>query len=417
MKRSSVKDLSLARAGREKTEWAANQMGVVLLLREEATREKPFDGLRIGCCLHITSETANLMINLRAGGAAVALCASNPLSTQDDVAAHLVKDHGVSVYGVRGEDSKAYYANIRAVMETRPHLVIDDGADLIASLHKEPAHAVHVMGATEETTTGVVRLKNLASRGLLRFPVIAVNDARTKHFFDNRYGTGQSTVDGILRATNLLLAGMTVVVCGYGWCGRGIAARCAGMGARVIVTEVNPLRALEATMDGFAVMPTRAAARVGDLFITATGNTAVISVADILLMKDGAVLANAGHFNVEIDVAGLRKRALRVRTIRPSIEEFVLRGGKRVFLLGEGRLVNLACAEGHPSAVMDMSFANQYLAVRHIRMTKGLAARVHEVPEEIDYRIASLKLKAMGVRIDRLTAAQRAYLSSWSLGT
>jgi len=414
---SSIKDISLAAQGRTKTEWAANQMGVLRILRGQALREKPFQGLRIGCCLHITSETANLIINLRVAGASVALCASNPLSTQDEVAAYLVKEHGVSVYGIRGEHSRSYYANIKAVMATMPHLVIDDGADLIASLHRQPRFAGNVMGATEETTTGVIRLRNLAQKGLLQFPVIAVNDARTKHFFDNRYGTGQSTVDGILRATNLLLCGLTVVVCGYGWCGRGIAARCAGMGARVIVTEVNPLRALEATMDGFAVMPMSQAARAGDLFITSTGNADVISFAHIRAMKDGAVLANAGHFNVEIDVASLRAKAARVRRIRPSVEEFTLKGGKRVFLLGDGRLVNLACADGHPSAVMDMSFANQYLALRHLRMSRGLARAVHEVPAEVDEQIAVLKLRSMGVRIDTLTRAQRTYLSSWNLGT
>lgn len=413
----AIKDIRLAAAGREKTEWAEQQMGVLRLLRKETARDRPFAGRQFGCCLHITSETANLVVTLKAGGASVALCASNPLSTQDDVAAHLVKDHGIPVFGARGDNDRAYYRNIRAVMATRPHLVIDDGADLIASLHRERTLAGRIVGATEETTTGVIRLRNLARRGLLAFPVIAVNDAMTKHLFDNRYGTGQSTVDGILRATNLLVSGARVVVCGYGWCGRGIARKFAGMGAKVTVTEVDPLRALEATMDGFPVSPIASAAAHGGIFVTATGDAQVITMREIRRMPDGAVLANAGHFNVEIDVAGLRRAATRRRRIRAHIEEFILPGGKRVFLLGEGRLVNLACAEGHPSTVMDMSFANQLLASRHLRFARGLAPEVHRVPDEIDARIAALKLRTMGVRIDRLSAVQKEYLAAWNLGT
>ncbi len=414
-----VKDLSLAEKGRLRIEWAARDMPVLARLKEEFAKEKPLEGLRIGACLHVTTETANLMAVLKAGGAEVALCASNPLSTQDDVAASLVKDLGIAVFALRGEDRDTYYAHIKAVLDTQPHITMDDGADLISTLHAErPEQANEVLGGTEETTTGVIRLRAMARDGALRYPVIAVNDALTKHLFDNRYGTGQSTIDGILRATNRLLAGSVFVVAGYGWCGRGLALRARGMGARVIVTEVDPLKALEAVMDGFEVMPMEEAAERGDIFCTVTGDIAVIRKEHFLKMKDGAIVANSGHFNVELDLEGLREITLETRRIRDQVEEYTLVNRRRIYVLAEGRLVNLAAAEGHPSAVMDMSFANQALCCVHLaRYARDMEPRVYPVPEEIDRRVAEMKLSAMGIRIDRLTPEQEKYLSSWEMGT
>ena len=413
----SIKNENLATTGKKRVEWAFQHMGVLNILREKSREKVFFKGMKIGCCLHITAETANLVITMKNAGAQVYLCASNPLSTQDDVAAYLVKEEKINVFGKRGEDSKSYYRNINSVMEKKPHIVIDDGCDLISCLHKTPCFATNIIGATEETTTGVIRLKNLSRNNLLIFPVIAVNDADTKHLFDNRYGTGQSTVDGILRATNILLCGKIAVVCGYGWCGRGIARRFGGMGAKVIVTETEPVRALEATMDGYWVMPIAEAATKGDIFITATGNTSVIPIKDILKMKDGAILGNAGHFNVEIDLAGIEKASSHKRNIREGLDEYTLKNHKRIYVLGEGRLVNLACAEGHPSSVMDMSFANQFLSVKYLKEKKGLKPEVYDVPEDIDKQVAMLKLESMGIKIDRLTEQQKHYINSWNLGT
>lgn len=414
-----IKDLSLAEKGRLRIEWAAKDMPVLNLIREEFEREKPLQGLRIGACLHVTTETANLMLTLKAGGAQLALCASNPLSTQDDVAASLVKDFGIPVFAVRGEDRDTYYAHIKAVLDTHPHITMDDGADLISTLHAErPEQAAEVMGGTEETTTGVIRLRAMARDGALKYPVIAVNDALTKHLFDNRYGTGQSTIDGILRATNRLLAGSIFVVAGYGWCGRGLALRARGMGARVIVTEVDPLKALEAVMDGFEVMPMEEAAERGDFFCTVTGDMAVIRKEHFLRMKDGAIVANSGHFNVEIDLEGLAEISREKRRIREHVEEYTLVNGRRIYVLAEGRLVNLAAAEGHPSAVMDMSFANQALSAAYLtKERQRLENRVYAVPQQVDQEIARLKLQSMGIRIDQLTREQDRYLSSWELGT
>lgn len=415
-----VKDLSLAQAGRLRIEWAEQWMPVLRQVRERFAKEQPLRGLRLGACLHVTTETAVLMLTLKAGGAQVALCASNPLSTQDDVAAALVREFGIPVFARKGEDHATYYRHLEAVLAFRPHLTMDDGADLISQLHGEAhrAQATEVLGGTEETTTGVIRLRAMERQGVLAFPVIAVNDADTKHLFDNRYGTGQSTIDGILRATNLLLAGRTVVVAGYGMCGRGVAARARGMGAHVVVVEVDPLRALEAVMDGYPVMPMRRAAEVGDVFITVTGNTAVVRGEHFLRMKDGAILANAGHFNVEIDLPALGELTRRRRLIRPFVEEFELAGGRRLYLLGEGRLINLAAAEGHPAAVMDMSFANQALSAEYMAQRgRSLERRVYRVPAEIDREIARLKLAAMQVEIDELTPEQEAYLASWQHGT
>ncbi|MBX6423218.1 adenosylhomocysteinase [Thermosulfurimonas sp. F29] len=413
-----VKDLALAEKGRLRIEWAGRDMPVLARIREEFEREKPLSGIRIGACLHVTTETANLMFTLKAGGAEVALCASNPLSTQDDVAAALV-EAGIPVFAVRGEDRDTYYAHIKAVLDTRPHITMDDGADLISTLHAErPGQAAEVLAGTEETTTGVIRLRAMARDGALRYPVIAVNDALTKHLFDNRYGTGQSTIDGILRATNRLLAGSVFVVAGYGWCGRGLAMRARGMGARVIVTEVDPLRALEAVMDGFEVMPMDEAAPRGDFFCTVTGDIAVIRREHFLRMKDGAIVANSGHFNVELDLEGLSGITEKKRRIREHVEEYTLVNGRRIYVLAEGRLVNLAAAEGHPSAVMDMSFANQALCCAWlVRNSEKLERRVYSVPEEIDRRVAEMKLETMGIRIDRLTPEQEKYLSSWEMGT
>ncbi len=417
--KGDVRDPSLAPAGVRRVEWAEGQMPVLRRIRHRFAQQRPLEGLRVAACLHVTTETANLVRTLAAGGAQVALCASNPLSTQDDVAAALVAEYGILTFAVRGEDRDTYYRHIHQVLDTRPHLTLDDGADLVTTLHRERTDVLHtVRGGTEETTTGVVRLRAMARRGALRYPVVAVNDAKTKHWFDNRYGTGQSAVDGILRATNLLLAGRVVVVCGYGSCGRGVAARARGMGAHVLVTEVDPLAALEAVMDGFPVVPMSEAAARGEVFITVTGNRDVIRQEHFAAMRDGAVLANAGHFDVEIDVSGLRRMSTGSRKVREHVEEFTLPDGRRLYLLAEGRLVNLAAAEGHPAAVMDMSFANQALCVEWLARSAGdLAPQVYPVPEAIDRQVAALKLEAMGVRIDQLTPEQRRYLESWEEGT
>jgi adenosylhomocysteinase len=414
-----VKDLSLAAAGRLRIEWAEQSMPVLRQIRERFTKEQPLKGIRLGACLHVTTETAVLMLTLKAGGAQVALCASNPLSTQDETAAALVDAYEIPVYAHKGEDNQRYYQHIEAVLTTRPQLTMDDGADLISQLHGARKSLVgEVIGGTEETTTGVIRLRAMEAEHVLAFPVIAVNDADTKHLFDNRYGTGQSTIDGILRATNLLLAGRTLVVAGYGMCGRGVAARAKGMGAHVIVTEVEPMRALEAVMDGFQVMPMARAAEEGDLFVTVTGNTSVLSSDHFGRLKDGAILANSGHFNVEIDLATLEAMSRGKRTVRPFVEEYTLQNGRRVYVLADGRLINLAAAEGHPAAVMDMSFANQALSAEYmVRHGRTLEKKVHVVPREIDLEIARLKLAALGVHIDELTSAQRTYLASWTHGT
>ena len=414
-----VKDLSLAPAGKLKIEWAEQSMPVLRQVRERFSKEQPLKGLRLGACLHVTTETAVLMITLKAGGAQIALCASNPLSTQDDTAAALVKEYDIATFARKGEENATYYRHIQSVLGIRPQITMDDGADLISTLHGDRRDLLpDVLGGTEETTTGVIRLRAMEKDGVLAFPVIAVNDADTKHLFDNRYGTGQSTIDGILRATNILLAGRTVVVAGYGMCGRGVATRAKGMGAHVIVTEVEPLRALEAVMDGFQVMPMASAARVGDVFVTVTGNTSVIGREHVERMKDGAILANSGHFNVEIDLEQLAALATARRAVRPFVEEFLLPDGRRVYVLGEGRLINLAAAEGHPASVMDMSFANQALAAEYmVRHGAALERRVYVVPREIDLEIARLKLASMGIQIDELTSQQREYLASWTHGT
>jgi adenosylhomocysteinase len=414
-----VKNLSLAPAGRLRIEWAEQSMPVLRQVRERFGREEPLKGIRLGACLHVTTETAVLMLTLKAGGAQVALCASNPLSTQDEAAAALVQEHGIPVHAIKGEDHDTYYKHIASVLETRPQVTMDDGADVISQLHGARKDlAAHVIGGTEETTTGVIRLRAMERDQVLAFPVIAVNDADTKHLFDNRYGTGQSTIDGILRATNILLAGRTVVVAGYGMCGRGVATRAKGMGAHVIVTEVEPMRALEAVMDGFVVMPMARAAEAGDVFVTVTGNKAVIRREHFGAMKDGAILANSGHFNVEIELDELAKLAKGQRNVRPFVEEFAMPSGRRLYVLAEGRLINLASAEGHPAAVMDMSFANQALAAEYmVKHGQSLERKVYGVPREIDLEIARLKLASMGVEIDDLSAEQRAYLTSWTHGT
>jgi adenosylhomocysteinase len=414
-----VKDLGLAAAGVTKIEWAERQMPVLASIRERFEREQPLAGYRISACLHVTSETANLARTLRAGGADVVLCASNPLSTQDDVAAGLVAEYGIPVFAIRGEDDETYYSHIHAAVEHRPQLTMDDGADVIGVLHSERREQLpEILGGTEETTTGVVRLRALERDGRLGFPVIAVNEAKTKHLFDNRYGTGQSTIDGVIRATNILLAGRRVVVAGHGWVGRGVALRARGLGAHVIVTEVDPLHALEAAMDGYDVMPMDRAAEVGDVFITGTGDKEVITRAHIERMKDGAILANTGHFNVEIDLVGLRDLAESVRPARPNVEEFTFADGRRVYLLAEGRLVNLGAAEGHPASVMDMSFANQALSAEYVVASAGeLEPKVYVVPDAIDRGIARLKLETMGIEIDQLTEEQTRYLLSWDEGT
>jgi adenosylhomocysteinase len=414
-----VKDLKLAKEGALRIEWANQSMPVLNRIRKRFQKEKPLKGIRAAACLHVTTETASLMQTLKAGGARVSLCASNPLSTQDDVAASLVKNDKIPVFAIKGENHKTYYSHIYAVLDTRPQFTMDDGADLVSTLHTERSGLItEVRGGTEETTTGIIRLRSMAADGVLQYPIIAVNDARTKHFFDNRYGTGQSTIDGMIRATNRLLAGSNFVVCGYGWCGRGVAMRARGMGANVIVAEVDPLPALEAVMDGFTVMPIRKAARIGDFFCTLTGNINVIRKEHFMIMKDGAIVANSGHFNVELDLDGLNSIAKSKRTIRPFVEEFVLKDGRRVNVLGEGRLINLAAAEGHPSSVMDMSFANQALSIEYmVKLKKPLERDVYPVPQKIDNMIAKEKLAAMKVGIDRLTAEQKTYLASWQIGT
>jgi adenosylhomocysteinase len=417
--RHHVKDLALSAAGVTRVEWADRQMPVLAAIRERFERERPLDGVRISACLHVTTETANLARTLKAGGADVVLCASNPLSTQDDVAAALVERYGVSVFAIRGEDNDTYYSHIEAAVDHHPQLTMDDGADVIGVLHKERRDQLgEIMGGTEETTTGVIRLKALEAQGDLAFPIVAVNEALTKHLFDNRYGTGQSTIDGIVRATNVLLAGRRFVVAGYGWTGRGVAMRARGLGAHVIVTEVDPVRALEALMDGYEVLPIERAAEVGDLFCTATGDKNVIGRGALERMKNGAILANTGHFNVEIDIPALRDLAVAEREARPNVEEFELADGRRLYLIGEGRLVNLAAAEGHPASVMDMSFANQALSAEYVvAHADELEPRVYVVPEEIDREIARLKLESMGVEIDSLTEEQARYLASWDEGT
>lgn len=415
---SDVKDMSLSKAGKLRIEWAGNQMPVLKLLGARFSKDKPLKGLKLAACLHVTAETANLMIVLKNGGADVCLAASNPLSTQDDVAASLVKDYGIPTYAIKGEDTKTYYKHLNAVLDTHPNVTMDDGADLVSLLHKERTKQLpEMLGSSEETTTGVIRLKAMEKDGALKIPVYAVNDSDTKHMFDNRYGTGQSTLDGIMRATNMLLAGKTIVVCGYGWCGRGLASRARGMGAHVIVTEVDPIKALEAVMDGFSVARMTDAVKTGDIFITVTGDKSVITLDHMLAMKDGAVVCNSGHFDVEIEMAALEKKAKSKRKVRQFVDEYLL-SGKRIFVLGEGRLINLAAAEGHPAEVMDMSFANQALAAEFFVKNKGkLEVKVYHIDRAMDSEIARLKLAAMGVKIDKLTPVQEHYLTSWQEGT
>jgi adenosylhomocysteinase len=414
-----VKDTRLATAGALRVEWAEKEMPVLALIRERFAKEKPLRGVRVGACLHVTSETASLMRTLAAGGAELALCASNPLSTQDEVAAALVVEYGVSTYAIKGEDRDTYYGHIQRVIDFRPQVTMDDGADVVGLLHGERSDAAKdVIGGTEETTTGVIRLKSMQQNGVLRYPIIAVNEAMTKHMFDNRYGTGQSTLDGIIRATNRMIAGKTVVVAGYGWCGRGVAMRASGHAAKVVVLEVDPLRALEAIMDGYQVMPMSEAAPVGDIFVTATGDIHVIRREHFQAMKDGAIVANTGHFNVEIDIPALESLAKARRRVREFVEEFTLADGRNIYLLGEGRLINLAAAEGHPSSVMDMSFANQALAAEYmVKNAKTLEKQVYDVPPELDLEIARLKLASIGTGIDALTPEQEQYLASWHMGT
>jgi len=414
-----VKDLALTERGKRKIEWANQQMPVLQLIRKRFIKEQPLKGVRIAACLHVTSETANLMIALRDGGADAVVCASNPLSTQDEVAASLVKDYGIPTFAIKGEDNATYYAHISAALDHKPQVTMDDGADLVTQLLTKRTESVgDVIGGTEETTTGVIRLRAMAKDGTLKYPIIAVNDAMTKYMFDNRYGTGQSTIDGLVRATNLLLAGSKIVVAGYGWCGRGVAMRAKGLGADVIVTEVNPVRALEAVMDGFRVMSMNEAAKVGNVFITVTGNKSVLTMDHFEKMRDGAVLCNSGHFNVEIDIPALEKMSSQKRPARPLVDEYVMRDGRKIYLLGEGRLVNLATAEGHPASVMDMSFANQALSVEFLlKNAAQMEKQVYPVPEAIDRQIAKLKLESMGVQVDKLTPEQEQYLASWSEGT
>lgn len=418
MKNYDIKDPSLVDEGKLRIEWAGKEMPVIKLIKQRFAKEKPLQGIRVSACLHITTETANLAMALKESGADLVLCASNPLSTQDDVAAALV-DFGIPVNAIKGEDNKTYYKHIITALEHKPQLTMDDGADLVSTLHKEHTGLIHnVIGGTEETTTGVIRLRNMAKEGKLGYPLIAVNDAQTKHFFDNRYGTGQSTIDGITRATNILWAGREVVVCGYGWCGKGIARRAQGLGAQVIVTEVDPIRALEAVMDGYRVMPLLEACQVGSIFITASGDMNVIDKAHFLQMKDGAIMANSGHFNVEINIPALESLAKSKRRIRPYVDEYSLADGRHIYLLGEGRLINLAAAEGHPASVMDMSFANQALCLEYLAKMRGkLKPDVYSVPEEIDKEIGRLKLASMNITIDSLTKEQQKYLQSWEAGT
>ncbi|HTQ62973.1 MAG TPA: adenosylhomocysteinase [Candidatus Solibacter sp.] len=419
MKKGDVKDIGLADAGKRKIEWAGQQMPVLESIRNRFIKEQPLKGLRVSACLHVTSETANLMIALRDGGADAVLCASNPLSTQDEVAASLNRDYNIPTYAIKGEDNETYYSHLRAALEHKPQFTMDDGADLVTMLLSKRTDLVaNVIAGTEETTTGVIRLRAMAKDGTLKYPIIAVNDAQTKHFFDNRYGTGQSTLDGVIRATNLLIAGLKVVVAGYGWCGRGIAMRAKGHGADVIITEIDPTKGIEAVMDGFRVMPMAEAAKQGDVFITVTGNKNVIRAEHFEAMKSGAVVCNSGHFNVEIDIPALEGMSTGKREVRPLVDEYLLKDGRKVYLLGEGRLVNLATAEGHPAAVMDMSFANQALSAEYLRQHhKELKPQVYVVPENLDKEIARLKLDTMGHKLDKLTAEQEHYLASWQEGT
>ena len=414
-----IKDIKLAKEGMLRIEWAEQSMPVLNNISKRFAKEKPLKGIRIAACLHVTTETASLMQSLKAGGAKVALCASNPLSTQDDVAASLVKHDKIPVFAIKGEDNKTYYKHIYSALDIKPHYTMDDGADLVSTIHSErPELIKEVRGGTEETTTGIIRLRSMAADGVLQYPIIAVNDAQTKHLFDNRYGTGQSTMDGIIRATNRLIAGSNFVVCGYGWCGRGLALRARGMGANVIITEVDPTAALEAVMDGFAVMPIRQAARIGDFFCTVTGNINVIRKEHFMTMKNGAIVSNSGHFNVELDLEGLETTTKSRRVIRPFVEEYLLENGRRINVLADGRLINLAAAEGHPSSVMDMSFANQALSIEYmVKSKKSFENDVYPVPKAIDMAIAKEKLSAMNVTIDKLTAEQKKYLTSWSMGT
>ena len=414
-----VKDLALAEKGKRKIEWANQHMPVLQLIRKQFIKEQPLKGVRMSACLHVTSETANLAITLRDGGADVVLCASNPLSTQDEVAASLVKDYNIPTFAIKGEDNATYYAHINAALDHKPQITMDDGADLVTILlTKRPDLVKNIIGGTEETTTGVIRLRAMAKDGTLKYPIVAVNDALTKHLFDNRYGTGQSSIDGVLRATNLLIAGLRVVVSGYGWCGKGVAMRAKGHGADVIITEINPVRALEAVMDGFRVMPMAEAAKIGDIFITVTGNKSILTHDHFERMKDGAVIANSGHFNVEIDIPALEKLSSSKKPVRPFVDEYAMKDGRKLYLLGEGRLINLAAAEGHPASVMDMSFANQALASEYlVKNASNLKHEVYSVPENIDRHIAKLKLDSMGIQVDKLTPDQEQYLASWSEGT
>ena len=418
-KGNDVKDLNLAAQGQDLIDWAAREMPVLTLIRHRFQKEQPLKGLRLGACLHVTSETANLMLTLKAGGADVVLCASNPLSTNDAVAAALASQHAIKTYAIRGEDNDTYYQHIEAALDHRPQLTMDDGADLVSVLHKSRQDQIaDVIGGTEETTTGVIRLRAMADRGVLRYPIVAVNEADTKHMFDNRYGTGQSTIDGIIRSTNVLLAGKTFVIAGYGWVGRGLASRAKGHGADVVITEVEPVKALEAAMDGFRVLKMDEAARSGDIFVTVTGDVNVLDRKHFEVMKDGAILANSGHFNSEINLKALDQLATGVRQVRPSVQEYKLQDGRRLHVLGEGRLFNLAGAEGHPAAVMDMSFANQALCAEYVNANASkLERRVYDVPDDIDREVARLKLKAMGIAIDTLTEEQQRYLTSWEEGT
>ena len=414
-----VKDLALAKEGKLRVEWATQEMPVLGLIKERFKKQKPLKGITVAACLHVTTETAQLAITLKEGGATVALCASNPLSTQDDVAAYLVKDHKISVFAIKGENTKTYYSHINSAIDMSPQITMDDGADVVSILHKSRKEKIAgLMGGTEETTTGVIRLRAMAEDGVLKYPIVAVNDANTKHFFDNRYGTGQSTLDGIIRATNRLISGTTFVVCGYGWCGKGLAMRARGLGANVVVTEIDELAALEAVMDGFRVMPIAEAAKIGDFFCTVTGNISVIRKEHFRNMKDGAIICNSGHFNVELDLDGLKTISKKRRQIREYVEEYTLKSGKKLNVLGNGRLINLAAAEGHPSSVMDMSFANQALCAEYVvKNAKKLENRVYDVPVAVDQGVARMKLKAKGINIDKLTPEQKKYLNSWEIGT
>ncbi len=414
-----IKDIKLASSGRLRIEWASNNMPVLNLIKKRFNKEKPLEGVSVACCLHVTTETGVLMETLKAGGAKIRLCASNPLSTQDDVAASLVKDFEIETFSIKGEDTRTYYHHINSALDIKPNITMDDGADLVSTIHKKRQDLIaKILGGTEETTTGVIRLRAMEKDGALRYPIIAVNDAQTKHLFDNRYGTGQSTIDGIIRATNRLISGCNFVVCGYGWCGKGVAMRARGMGAKVVVTEVDPLRALEAAMDGYEVLPIAEASKIGDIFLTVTGDVSVIRKEHFKLMRDAAIVANSGHFNVEIDIPALEDLSKKKRTVRNFVEEYTLSDGRRIYLLGEGRLINLASAEGHPANVMDMSFANQALGAEYIvKECKKLGNKVYAIPRHIDERIAKLKLDSMGLKIDRLTPKQKKYLSSWEEGT